>query len=127
MTGAVYVDLLSRNLEASAREMGLDEWIFQQDNDPKHTSRLVQEFFDERVIRLIDWPAQSPDLNPIEHLWAFIKVKVAARLPKNIRELKQIIIEEWSRIPVETCQKYALSFKNYAMAIYEASGEHTNY
>ena len=44
------------------------DWIFQQDNDPKHKSKLVQEFKKMRKVKLLDHPAQSPDLNPIENL-----------------------------------------------------------
>ena len=127
MTGAVYVDILSRNLFESVSEMGLSSYIFQQDNDPKHTSRLAKEFFIENNITVLDWPAQSPDLNPIEHLWAYIKLKVAERMPKNLGELKRFIIEEWKAIPKEICQKYALSFKNRATAVYKAMGGYTHY
>ena len=127
MNGAMYVDILSRNLFESANEMGLKTFIFQQDNDPKHTSKLAKEFFSENEITVLDWPAQSPDLNPIEHLWALIKIKVAERMPKNLNELKRFIVEEWNSIPKETCQKYALSFKNRATAIHNAMGSHTHY
>ena len=127
MTGAVYVDILSRNLFESANEMGLSSFIFQQDNDPKHTSRLAKEFFTENNITVLDWPAQSLDLNPIEYLWAHIKIKVAERMPKNLGELKRFIVEEWKAIPSEMCRKYAISFKNRATAIYNAMGGHTHY
>ena len=127
MTGPVYVDILSRNLFESADKMGLHSFIFQQDNDPKHTSCIAKEFFAENNINALEWPARSPDLNPIEHLWAHIKIKIAERMPKNISELKRFIIEEWNGIPKEVCEKYALSFKNRALAIYKAGGNHTHY
>ncbi len=127
LTGTRYVDLLSRNLYESANMMGLESFIFQQDNDPKHTSSIANEYFEHKGIDVLEWPPQSPDLNPIEHLWAHIKVKVGQRLPKNKNELIDIIKDEWSKISIETCQKYSLSFKNRALSVYEASGNHTYY
>lgn len=127
MNSTYYVDLLSRNLQASAIKMGLNEFIFQQDNDPKHTSKLAKEYFEENRIKVLPWPAQSPDLNPIEHLWDHIKRKVAEKCPKNISQLKEFIKEEWCNIDLETCQKYALSFKKRALEIFNANGGHVKY
>ncbi|ORD96289.1 TCB2 [Hepatospora eriocheir] len=66
MTAAVYKQLLANNLRQSAREMGLEEFILMQDNDPKHTSRLVSNWLDEKDIQVLDLPPQSLDLNLIE-------------------------------------------------------------
>jgi hypothetical protein len=54
MDAASYVDILSRNLNSSARKMNLNEFIFQQDNDPKHTSKLAREYFDDQDINLFE-------------------------------------------------------------------------
>ncbi|ORD98814.1 TCB2 [Hepatospora eriocheir] len=60
MTARVYKQILAQNLNVSAREMGLDEYIFMHDNDLKHTSRLVTDWIDEKNIDVLDWPPQSP-------------------------------------------------------------------
>jgi len=128
MDAPAYINIISTNLRESASKMDIKNFIFQQDNDPKHTSHLVNEFLEDAEINLFeDWPAQSPDLNPIESFWHYIKVKVAERQPTSIKALKEIIVEVWNQIPKEMCQKYALSFKKRALAIYRAKGEHIDY
>ncbi len=55
-------------------------------------------------VKLMDWPSMSPDLNLIEHLWGFLKWKVYERMISNIHQLCGIIMEEWKRTPVATCE-----------------------
>jgi hypothetical protein len=84
MDAPLYCYILGQNLSKSAQLMGLDEYVFQQDNDPKHTSKLAKQFFEENRIKLLDWPAQSPDMNPIENLWALMNEKLQY-LPLKIK------------------------------------------
>ena len=71
MNAEQYVDILENNLLPSMEESGfsLEDVIFQQDNDPKHTSKRAKEWMEDNNITLLDWPPQSLDLNPTEFLW----------------------------------------------------------
>jgi DDE superfamily endonuclease len=123
-----YVRLLSENLFDSVdlMHLGLD-FIFQQDNAPCHVSRHTMQFFTTNEIKLLEWPSQSPDLNPIEHVWAFMKKKLGKMIIKNKTELIQQVRAVWSSIPREFIRNLIDSMPRRIEEVVRARGGTTSY
>jgi hypothetical protein len=103
--------------------------IFQQDNDSKHRSKLVMDWLNEQEFDVLEWPAQSPDLNPIEHLWATLKRRLNEyEHPANgILELWERIESEWAKIDKETCLRLIESMPERIRAVLKSKGRWTRY
>ena len=130
MDAEQYVAILKGGLLQSMEDSGIpaDEVIFQQDNDPKHTSRSAK-IFEEQDIKLLDWPAQSPDLNPIEHTWSHLKKCLSGykRAPTGVHQLWDRVVVEWGNISMEECQKWIESMPRRIQAVIKAKGGHIKY
>ena len=110
MNADVYCNILNTSFRNSLKIWGFSKnnITFQQDNDPKHTSKKAKKWFNNEGITVIDWPAQSPDLNPIKNIWHHLKLRLSSyeTKAKGIHDLWERVQKEWSGITLETCQKY---------------------
>ncbi len=112
-----YHSIIVRHMVPSAQALFPEEpWIFQQDNDPKHTSNKVQAYLAKKNFQVLDWPSQSPDLNPIENLWSYLDRKMKHRQPNSEKELVQMIKDEWGMIPNEYLEELVLSMPRCCQA-----------
>ncbi|MCI4388989.1 hypothetical protein PGIGA_G00092540 [Pangasianodon gigas] len=84
--------------------------LFQRDNASCHTVKIVQEWFEEhdKVFKVLTWPPNSPDLNPIGHLWDVLdkQVRSMEAPPRNLQELKDLALMSWCQIPQHTFREY---------------------
>jgi len=100
----MYCKILGNNLLPLVRALKMCRgWVFQHDNDRKHTASITKEGLCKKQIKLLVWPSQSPDLNPIENRWRELKLCVSQRLPRNLTDLEKICEEEWAKIPPAVC------------------------
>lgn len=123
--------ILKDNLLQSAEKfftLGVDRWYFQQDNDPKHKSHLVQNWLHTAgVTDVLDWPPYSPDLNPIEHVWHDVKRRVAKRNPKSQEQLEKILLEEWNSTTREFTRHLVRSMQRRMAIVRQHSGWMSGY
>jgi len=131
MDAVQYCEILDEGVAESFEKLDMpeEEGIFQQDNDPKHTSRKADQWFEDNNIQVLQWPAQSPDMNPIEHLWHHLKSQLQKYdlPPKGVHELWERVVKEWDEIPPEVCQRLIESMPRRIQAVIRAKGGHTKY
>jgi len=104
-----------------------EHWWFLQDNAPQHKSFLVRTWLFEHGIQCIDFPPYSPDLNPIENLWADLARRVEKFQCDTMEELQDIVAEQWEKTDKDYMRSLAHSMPKRCQAVIDAHGDHTKF
>ncbi len=131
ITAKIYIEeILEKHLLPFVNDLeNNDNCIFQEDNAPIHTARIAKKWKEDNNITSLPWPAQSPDLNPIENLWDELdrKVRKHKPLPKNQDDLWRILQEEWLKLDENTIKSLVDSMPRRIAAVIENKGGPTKY
>ena len=131
MTAPVYVEILERHMQPSTAwvlQHPHEHYWLQQDNDPKHTSAEARRWLAENHVDVLSWPSQSPDLNPIEHLWTVVKNNVRACEPlTSMEHLWERLERVWWSIKPDQCRRLVQSMPDRIQAVIKARGGHTRF
>ena len=132
VTARRYIEVLEEYLSTILE----DDSYFMQDNSKVHTAIIVQDWFAERDIDVMDWPPYSPDMNPIEYLWKLLKAKIIELYPelvtmKDNNTTKQHLIraakEAWELLENDLLNKLTLGMQKRIDALKAAGGWYTKY
>lgn len=128
VNAAIYQEILEHFMLPSADKLyGDADFIFQQDLAPAHTAKSTKSWFNDHGITVLDWPANSPDLNPIENLWGIVKRKMRDTRPNNADDLKAAIKATWASITPQQCHRLIASMPRRIDAVIHAKGAPTKY
>ncbi len=97
-----YIEILEHNMLPSRHLFQGRPCIFQQDNAKPHSAHITKSWLRRKRVRVLDWPACSPDLSPIENVLCILKRKMRQRRPRTVAHLKTCLQEEWDKITPET-------------------------
>ena len=133
--GITYVEnqrqILIHHAVPSGRRLVGQNFIFQHDNNPKHTAIKVKDYLQRKEnqwqLQLMEWPAVSPELNIIEAVWDYLVRKKLEKQPTTAEELWDVLRDTWNNIPGDFLQKLQDSIPHRIDAVLKEKGSHTKY
>uniref|UniRef100_A0A9J7Y8Y0 Tc1-like transposase DDE domain-containing protein n=1 Tax=Cyprinus carpio carpio TaxID=630221 RepID=A0A9J7Y8Y0_CYPCA len=128
VNAASYQEILEHFMLPSAEKLyGDEDFVFQHDLAPAHSAKTTGKWFTDHGITVLNWPANSPDLNPIENLWDIVKRKLRDARPNTLDELKAAIEASWASITPQQCHRLIASMPRRIEAVISAKGFPTKY
>lgn len=127
MDGNCYRKILTKYIQSNGSKLAGRGFIMQSDNDPKHTAKATQLLISKKKWKTLQWPSQSPDLNPIEHMFHVLKRKLRQESPKNKGDLKSKVLAAWKSISPSITRKLVHSMPRRLQAVISSKGYATKY
>uniref|UniRef100_A0A8C1HXF7 HTH cro/C1-type domain-containing protein n=1 Tax=Cyprinus carpio carpio TaxID=630221 RepID=A0A8C1HXF7_CYPCA len=128
VNAASYQEIMEHFMLPSAEKLyGDEDFVFQHNLAPAHSAKTTGKWFTDHGITVLNWPANSPDLNPIENLWDIVKRKLRDARPNTLDELKAAIEESWASITPQQCHRLIASMPRRIEAVISAKGFPTKY
>lgn len=134
--GKVYLDVLPSRVNAETycnflkakalpaiKKVYPTGFLFQQDNAPPHRAKYTETFLKKNGVRVMDWPPQSPDLNPIEQVWQWMAIQVQYKSFENTGQLTDYVFELWEKLPENVILADIEKIKIKMLYVYKNAGE----
>ena len=129
LTALRYVnEILDVHIRPYAGAVG-ENFILMDDNARAHRAHITNQYLKQATVVRMEWPARSPDLNPIEHAWDMLQTAVSSRpvQPASVQELRHALLEEWDQIPQYKIRRLISSMRRRCQVVIEARGHNTRY
>lgn len=127
MNAKLYEKILIANIKEHFDPISKNKLMFQDDNDPKHRSKLITKWKEENNINSFMWPSCSPDLSPIENVWGIVKNKISKINIQTAEEFELTIAKCWLEIDQKIIDNIIDSMPNRIIKLIEANGDVINY
>ena len=123
ITSKTYCNFLENKALPVIKRLCSPSALFQQDNAKSHASGETQAFLEKNNVKLLDWPPQSPDINPIEQVWGWLAHRLNGMRIQNIKELRGTVLKLWEEIPKEAILAFIEKIPDKILYIKEHGGE----
>ncbi|KAL4496952.1 hypothetical protein ABPG72_002108 [Tetrahymena utriculariae] len=121
MNSKIYLNILKKKVK-ELEELFPQGYVWQEDNSPVHRSQMCQDFIQKNIHKKLDFPPYSPDLTPIENIWAWLKSQVNKDQPQDIDQLKRSIRKYWNQITPQFLSSYFNSMEKRIKLIIDENG-----
>ena len=123
MTSYTYSCFLNLRALPAIRRIHGKDFLYQQDNAPPHRGGLTSIYLEMAKVKVINWPPQSPDLNPIEQVWNWMAGKIKAKSFEDINELRDYVFALWEQLQKNTVLSFIEKLENKMEYVYKNHGE----